>query len=279
VKPSRRVELGAFLRSRRARLSAQDVGLTAGLRRRTPGLRREEVAQLAGLSVTWYTWIEQGRNVSVSRQTLGRIADALHLSREEHQYLYALSGETTVEEDDREEVHPVPPSLRTLLDHQREFPAYLLGRYWEIQAWNAAAALLFGDFARRPVAERHIIRYTFCHPAARRLVVDWEARARRLIAEFRADCMRHLQDPPMVKIVQGLEADSADFARLWHTRDVVARAGGTRTFRHPSLGMLEFEQVTLRLANHPDLKLVMHVASDASPTFSKLHRTLAHRRR
>lgn len=267
MKSHDRKELGEFLRSRRARLAPHDVGLPPGQRRRAAGLRREEVAQLCGLSVTWYTWIEQGRDISISVAALDRIAAALRLGGEERAYLHSLADSPRMLQDNAEPEN-LPQGLQQLLDHQRELPAYVLGRFWDVLGWNRAAAGLFGDFGTWPRNERNLLRYTFCNPAARRLIVDWDARARRLAAEFRADCGPYLKDPFLMRFVARLEADSPEFMRLWRMRDVVARAGGSRRFRHPTLGPIEVEQITFRPTNRPDIKLVIHLPS-ATPGESK----------
>jgi transcriptional regulator with XRE-family HTH domain len=258
VKSHDRKELGEFLRSRRARLAPHDVGLPPGQRRRAAGLRREEVAQLCGLSVTWYTWIEQGRDISISAAALDRISAALRLGGEERAYLHSLADNPRTLQENAEPEN-LPDGLQQLLDHQRELPAYVLGRFWDILGWNRAAAGLFGNFAAWPRNERNLLRYTFCNPAARRLIVDWDVRARRLVAEFRADCGPYLKDPFLMRFVARLEADSPEFMRLWRMRDVVARAGGTRRFRHPVRGPIEVAQMTFRPANRPDIKLVIHL--------------------
>lgn len=258
MKSHDRKELGEFLRSRRARLVPHDVGLPPGQRRRAAGLRREEVAQLCGLSVTWYTWIEQGRDISISAAALDRIAVALRLGGEERAYLHSLADSPRPFQDNAKPEN-LPQGLQQLLDHQRELPAYVLGRFWDILGWNRAATGLFGDFGTWPRNERNLLRYTFCNPAARKLIVDWDARARRLAAEFRADCGPYLKDPFLMRFVARLEADSPEFTRFWRMRDVVARAGGSRKFRHPTLGPIEVEQITFTPTNRPDIKLVIHL--------------------
>jgi transcriptional regulator with XRE-family HTH domain len=265
-----RKELGEFLRSRRARLAPGDVGLPPGQRRRAAGLRREEVAQLCGLSVTWYTWIEQGRDISISAAALDRIATALRLGGEERSYLHSIANSPRTFQDNAEPEN-LPQGFQQWLDHQRELPAYALGRFWDVLGWNRAAAGLFGDFGTWPRNERNLLRYTFCNPAARKLIVDWDVRARRLVAEFRADCGPYLEDAFLIRFVARLEADSPEFMRLWRMRDVVTRAGGIRSFRHPTLGPIEVEQMTFRPTNRPDIKLVVHLPS-GSPGTTKQRR-------
>jgi len=252
--------LGEFIRAHRERLSPQAVGLPPGPRRRTPGLRREEVAQLCGVSPTWYTWIEQGRPVSASADALARIAVALQLSRAERAYLFELAGE-------RDPAEPTPASndapaalISTVgLVHA---PAYVLDRQWNALAWNPPAADLFVgwlDGPPDPARERNLLHYTFMEPAARTLIVDWETRARRLVAEFRADSIRHLNDGPTRALIDALAAGSEAFGRFWASQDVGEREGGQRAFNHPLHGRLVYDQITLRPAHREDLLLVVLV--------------------
>ncbi|HLI11347.1 MAG TPA: helix-turn-helix transcriptional regulator [Alphaproteobacteria bacterium] len=254
----RRRELGEFLRAHRARLTPAMLGLAAGARRRTPGLRREEVAQLCGMSATWYTWIEQGREVSVSPAALARLAETLRLARAERAYLFDLAGKR----DPALPVAPapaaVPPALVATVTALAE-PAYLLDRCWTARAWNKAAARLFAGWLDGDGGDRNLLRYIFLVPGARHLICDWEARARRVIAEFRSDYSAHLDDPEMRALIEALRRGSAFFARAWDAHAVVAREGGLRTFNHPREGFLRYEQVTLTPASQPGLKLVVLV--------------------
>jgi transcriptional regulator with XRE-family HTH domain len=245
--------LGAFLRSHRERLSPQAAGLSAGARRRTPGLRREEAAQLAGVSATWYTWLEQGRPVSASPQALARVAAALQLSRAERAYLFNLAGRR----DPADAEHELPDAPRGLAEAVARFdgPAYALDRCWTAVCWNPAAQRLFTGWLEGP--ERNLLRYLFCAPDARRLVVDWPDRARRVIAEFRADFSRSLADPQMRALVDELRGAEPLFARMWDEQAVLGREGGLRRFQHPCDGALAFEQFTFHPADRPDWKLVL----------------------
>lgn len=250
--------LGEFLRTRRARISPEELGLPHGRRRKTAGLRREEVAYLAGISVTWYTWIEQGREISISAPVLESLARVLHLSAHETDYLFNLA-ETHPKHvvDDPHDV--VTPALRQILDHQGVFPAYLMGRFWDILAWNRAAVEVFGDWAAMPAAERNMLWYTFARPETRARVVEWETRAQRVLAEFRADCGSHLTDPGLAAILDRLRAASPEFAHWWTQHDVQTRDGGRREFDHPRVGRLALEQTTWHLSSRPGMKLILHV--------------------
>lgn len=250
---SREAVLGAFLRAHRERLSPGEVGLFPGRRRRTPGLRREEVAQLAGLSATWVTWLEQGRPVTLSARALDSLAAALRLSRAERAYLFELAGRRDPRQAEDEAVPPaVLASVQAI-----NGPAYLLDRQWNALAWNAAAAGLFVGWLDAGSHERNLLRAMFLSPALQALVEDWPHRAARLVAEFRAHSIRFAEDPPTRALIEGLMADSPAFRADWLSQDVEDREGGRRGFRHPARGPLQFEQLTLVPAAAPGLMLVM----------------------
>lgn len=256
---SRRQELAEFLQALRQRSAPAAFGFPEGSRRRTQGLRREEVAQLAGISATWYTWIEQGREVNMSAETLDRLAQALRLSRSERSYLFDLAGRRDPYSGGAEE-DVAPDTLVGMLPHI-DIPAYIMGRYWDMLAWNRPAAELFSGWLDQPAVEAaappNLLRYVFLHPQARQLVVDWELRARRLVAEFRADCRSRLEEPALQKLVAELSQGSTEFDRCWKLHDVLERQGGLREFQHPRHGLLRYQQVTLRPVELEQLKLVM----------------------
>lgn len=253
--------LGDFIRAHRERLTPEAVGLPPGPRRRTPGLRREEVAQLCGVSPTWYTWIEQGRQVSASADALARIAVALRLSRAERAYLFELAAQRDPAEPELATAD-VPDTLVTAV-RLVAAPAYVLDRQWNALAWNEPAAALFtgwldqADDGAGGGQDRNLLRFTFMSPAARTLIVDWDTRARRLVAEFRADSIRHLNDAPTRTLIDALVAGSDAFAHYWASQDVVEREGGERAFDHPRDGRVVYQQTTLKPAHREDLKFVM----------------------
>jgi transcriptional regulator with XRE-family HTH domain len=244
--------LGAFLRTHREALPPDP---TAAGRRRTPGLRREEVAQLCGLSTTWYTWVEQGRDIAVSAAALARLAGALRLTAAERTYLFELARR-------RDPAPPVagpdgagvPAELSAVL-RAAAVPAYLLDRLWHVRGWNDAAGRLFAPWFDS--GETCLLRYVFLHPTARGFIRDWENRARRLLAEFRADTAHDPDDRAMRALVDGLLRDSEAFARFWNDHAVLAREGGERVFNHPVDGTLRYEQVTLIPASRMSHKVVM----------------------
>jgi transcriptional regulator with XRE-family HTH domain len=254
----RKRELGDFVRSQREKLTPQSLGLPAGGRRRTPGLRREEVAQLCGLSVTWYTWLEQGRNVSLSPSALVRVADALRLGPAERAYLFELADRRDPDQGGEDDAVPAA-ALASV--HAIRSPAYILDRAWNALSWNEPAEALFVGWLDRP-GERNLLRYIFLEPAARRLIHDYEDRARRVVAEFRANLSTHLGDAPVRALTEELRANSPDFDRLWGEHGVLSREGGVRTFDHPEAGYLRFAQVSFDLASRPDLKLTLLLPAD-----------------
>jgi len=256
---ARRKELGEFLQIIRSRSQPADYGFPAGNRRRTKGLRREEIAQLIGISPTWYTWIEQGREVNVSAETLGNLAGSLRLTRSERAYLFEIAGrrdpEASLPDDDQ-----APPILLQLLA-DISVPAYLMGRYWDILGWNAQAAELFAGWLDQPreteTIPPNMLRFVFLHPPTRNFLVDWEVRARRITAEFRADSRTRLEEPALLRLIDELSAGSADFTHFWQQHDVLERQGGQRSFQHPVRGLVHYQQVTLRPGEHEHIKLVM----------------------
>ena len=251
---ARRKALGEFLRRARARVSPADHGLPAGERRRTPGLRREELAQLCGISATWYTWIEQGRDISVSAEVWRRLADVLALARAERHYLFDLA-ECADPEGARYDAVALPEGLAGCVDSIR-CPAYILDRRWNLLARNEALLRVFDGWPDRS-PQPNLLHYIFLDPAAPGLVVDWERRASRVVAEFRADVGVHAEDPDIQALVADLRSGSPLFAHWWTRHAVVDREGGLREFNHPREGVLRFRQFTFRLATRQDCKLVM----------------------
>lgn len=256
---TRRKELGEFLAALRGRHAPEEFGFPAGSRRRAPGLRREEVAQLAGISPTWYAWIEQGRSVNVSADALDRLAQGLHLTPSERAYLFELA-------DRRDplgslpDADTAPDSLVALLRDIR-VPAYLMGRSWNVLAWNKPAEKLFAGWLDQPQSAheppRNLLRFVFLHPAARTLIVDWEARARRLTAEFRADCRNRFDEPAVQMLIAELRQESPEFARFWKRHDVLERQGGTRAFHDSKRGLATYQQITLNPVGQEHIKLVL----------------------
>jgi transcriptional regulator with XRE-family HTH domain len=243
--------LGEFIRAHRERVRPR----AATGRRRTSGLRREELAALAGISVTWCTWIEQGRAVQASPEALGRISRALSLSRAEHDYLFKLAGRLDPE-GSRGPSADAPPSLLAAVN-AIQYPAYGLDRLWNACCWNEAAARLFHGWLDGD-CQRNLLRYAFLEPSARELIPNWKDRARRLLAEFRADFARTFRDAQVKIFVETLRSESAFFAEAWDEQAVQIREGGLRVFNHPDDGAVSFIQHTFAPAERPDYKLVIN---------------------
>jgi transcriptional regulator with XRE-family HTH domain len=257
VTDTKRKELGEFLSAMRQRGTPEEFGFPAGARRRTQGLRREEVAQLAGISATWYTWIEQGREVNVSAEALERLASALKLSKSERSYLFDMADRRDPQAHHLE-ADTAPETLIQMLE-SIAIPAYILGRTWDVLAWNAPASTLFVDWLdkAKPDKRPNLLRFVFLYANAKQFVVDWELRARRLVAEFRADCRSRLEETELKRLVNELSQASADFERFWKQHDVLERQGGQRQFKHPTQGLISYSQVTLRPVEQEQLKLVL----------------------
>ncbi|MER5947234.1 helix-turn-helix transcriptional regulator [Streptomyces sp. NPDC001904] len=246
----RRAELSEFLRTRRARLKPEDVGLSAaGRHRRVPGLRREELAQLAGVSVAYYTRLEQGNGRNVSAEVLDAIARALRLSDTEHAHLVHLAKPTQARRKQRapRRQQQVRPALRHLLENLEGVPAYIGGARSDILAWNRMAAALFGDWGALTPSERNWARLTFLDPAYRELFLDWEQKASDMVSYLRLYAGRNPEDPDLSALVGELSVKSEEFRKLWATHDVKEKGHGVKRMRHPLVGELTLSYETLHL--------------------------------
>lgn len=239
---ARRAALGAFLRAHRERLDPQGFGIHDLRRRRTPGLRREEVAQIAGLSATWYSWIEQGRDVSLSASALARLARALGLTPVERAYVFDLAGRADPQPPADTTAAPPPVLARLIADLPH--PAYLVDGQWDALAWNAPAAAVFRGWLDQP-GRPNLLRFIFLSPEAPRLIPAFRDRAARVLAELRTDFSRRHADPALGALIAELTAGSALFAGLWDSQEVLGREGGRRTFRDAAGAERQYEQLTL----------------------------------
>lgn len=268
----RRGELGAFLRNRRARLAPTDVGLAAGQRRRTPGLRREEVAQLAGVSPTWYTWLEQARNVRPSAQVADSLAQALRLDSAERAHLFQLArGEIVAPE---RSVEDVSPAVRRLVAHLGPNPAWITGRRGDLLAWNRAAMAVFGDYSGLAEGRRNLVWLVFTDPHLRTLLIDWEQSARHLLAQLRAASARAPGDPSFRALIDELRQVSPEFRRWWQRHDVTGLAEGRKELDHPTMGRMVFEHADFQAAEAPELRLVLYSPHPEADTPAKLKRLM-----
>jgi transcriptional regulator with XRE-family HTH domain len=266
---ARRHEFGAFLRSRRTRLTPGDVGLSAGFRRRTSGLRREEVAELAGVGTTWYTWLEQGRDVRASSEVLRSLADALRLDRAERQYLFQLTGRHTAEIGQTSKPVVAEP-LQRMLHALADQPAYILGRRWDVLCWNGAAEAVFGDYARLADEERNTMYMLFGNPDHRRLLVDWHDLAPIALGMFRAENAGCAGDPDYDRLVGTLMARSPEFRHFWQKHDVSRYTSVNKRILHPTVGRMVFEYNSLTADDQSGAKLVVYTPLDKEQTREKM---------
>jgi len=265
----RRAELADFLRRRRAALQPDDVGLPGGGRRRTPGLRREEVAQLAGVGATWYTWLEQGRDVRASVDVLEALARALKLTPAERTHLILLGrGEAAPPLEQPPE--KATTAMRRLIESLDPTPAYLLGRRWDYLAWNRAAAALFGELGDIPRPARNHLWQLFMDPRRRALMPDWPAHVRLVVAKFRADSARQLGDPAFEELVTALRQASPEFAKAWKRHEVAQSAQGRKELHHPDAGPLVFEHGVFHPTQAPDQRLVVYSPVPGTGTAERL---------
>jgi transcriptional regulator with XRE-family HTH domain len=270
---AQRRAFGAFLRSRRAQLRPGDVGLRAGARRRTPGLRREEVAQLAGVGTTWYTWLEQGRRVRASSEVLRALADALRLDRAERRYLFQLTGRETGEagpSDKPEVTQPLQRMLHALTDQ----PAYILDRRWDVLCWNRAAAAVFGDYSKLAGDERNSLYMIFGNPEHRRLLLDWHDLAKIAVGMFRAENAANAGDPEYRRLVDGLMARSPEFQLLWKKHAVSSYTSLRKRIQHPAAGRMDFEYNSFTADDQSGAKLVVYTPLAEEHTQGKMKELL-----
>jgi transcriptional regulator with XRE-family HTH domain len=265
----RRAELADFLRKRRAAILPEDVGLPGGGRRRTPGLRREEVATLAGVGTTWYTWLEQGRDVRASVDVLEAIARALRLDGAERAHLMLLGR--------GEEVPPckppterVSPALRRLVENLGANPALVIGRRWDYLAWNRAACALFGDLGSIPKAARNHLWLMFMDLTRRQMFTDWEQGSRLAVARFRADSARHLGDPSFEELIHALRSSSEDFCKAWKRHEVARTGQGRKRIEHPRVGTLIFEHAVFHPSEAAEQRLILYTPVAEEDTPAKL---------
>lgn len=258
-----RQELAEFLKTRRARLSPEQAGLPGGGRRRTPGLRRGEVAQLSGVSVDWYTWLEQAREIQVSAQVLENIAQALRLDANERKHLFLLALQQLPAD-------PVPaeaivnPSLQRFLDLQGTSPAYVTDQRLNIVAWNRAAALIYGDYGAMTARDRNSVWRTFTSPYVRDVLRDgWEKHARHRLAHFRAAYGKFAGDPWWMSLISDLSEASEEFRAWWPTHDVLSGPEGKKINHHPTAGLLVFDQISMLVSDAPHLTVTINLPADA----------------
>ncbi|EWM10617.1 helix-turn-helix transcriptional regulator [Kutzneria sp. 744] len=266
-----RTELSEFLRTRRARLTPGDVGLPEfGRRRRVPGLRREELAQLAGVSVAYYTRLEQGNGRNVSVEVLDAISAALKLSDAEHAHLLHLAKPKQHKRRPTPQRQQVRPALLELLSAMDSVPAYIWGRRTDVLAWNRSASALFGDWAARAPQDRNWARIVFLDPEARNLFADWEAKASDVVGQLRMDAGQHAGDPVLNELIGELSVRSEEFRTMWATHNVKRKTYAGMTLAHPLVGGITLHYETFTLPGDQEQFLSTYHAEPASPSAEAL---------
>ncbi|MBT2393828.1 helix-turn-helix domain-containing protein [Streptomyces sp. ISL-1] len=266
-----RAELSEFLRSRRGRLQPQDVGLPQlGRHRRVPGLRREELAQLAGVSVAYYTRLEQGNGRNVSTEVLDAIARALQLTDVERDHLTHLAKPKQKKHRRMGRPQQVRPALQQLIDAMDSVPAFVVGRRLDLLGWNRMARALLGDFAALPPQQRNMAKLVFLDPNARDLYVDWECKAVEVVSTLRMYAGCSADDPQLPELIGELSVKSEEFRRLWAAHTVQEKGHGTKRLHHPLVGEMTLSYETLRLPDDHDLSLVTYHAEPGSRSADSL---------
>ncbi|GAA2582469.1 helix-turn-helix transcriptional regulator [Winogradskya consettensis] len=258
---ARRSELGSFLRSRRERVTPGQVGMPPGLRRRTPGLRREEVAQLAGVGVTWYTWLEQGRPINASAQVLAAVARTLRLSDAERDHLYRLAGVPQL----RSGVEPapgIPDELHAILRALDPLPAVLVNARTDVLAWNRSYGAVHHHMVSASAAERNTLWYLFTAPPEHSRILNRDEQAPEVVAGFRYRYSQHPDDPQWRDLVARLHDASPLFARLWDTEDVAPPSLCDKHYDFPEIGELRLRSTGMDLIGRPGIRLVVHTPAD-----------------
>ncbi len=253
--------LGTFLRDRRMRLDPTTFGFQPG-RRRTPGLRREEVAQRANISPTWYTWLEQGRGGAPSSHVLDRIAAGLMLTEPERDHLHVLAFGHPPEPHYRQH-DGITPRLQRVLDAMPFSPAIIRTATWDVVAWNKAAAIILTDYARLPPDRRNILRMIFSDERVRAAQDDWRNVARYVVGAFRADAARAGAGMEIRQLVDELSANSPEFKAMWDDNEIAGAREGIKRLHHPHLGSIELEFSSFAVEGRPDLNMMVYNPANA----------------
>jgi transcriptional regulator with XRE-family HTH domain len=259
--PERRNDLATFLRSRRARITPEDVGMPPGLRRRTPGLRREEVAQLSGVGVTWYTWLEQGRPINASVQVLDAIARTLRLDVTERQHLYRLAGVPFVR-DDIPDADAVGPEVQGIIDALGPLCAVVYNARYDVLASNAAYRDVFPRLRRAGPGDRNVLLWLFTGPHCCCTLVDRNCELPRMVAQLRAGYGRHMGEPAWESFIERMVRESAEFAQMWASGDVAPPGQRVKVLRHASVGVVRLSTVSLSIDGMPEHRILVYTPED-----------------
>lgn len=264
-----KAELADFLRTRRRHITPESLGLAVSGQRRTPGLRREEVSVRSGVSLTWYTWLEQGRDIKPSRQVMDALARTLQMSPAEHDYVLRLTGHAAEPALNQSRV-TFPQHGQRLLDALGIFPAYAITHNWSIVGWNRAYENLYPNVASTPLGQRNLLWLVFTDPYVRDLLADWTTDSRRFLTQFRAEAGSRVHEPTFAKLIHDLQSMSEPFRRGWASHDVEHFTSRERRFHHPQVGELLLEHHRLAPSDNPDLHVVVYTAAPMTDTAQKL---------
>ena len=256
----RRRELATFLRSRRERITPEQVGLPLVGRRRTPGLRREEVAQLAGVGVTWYTWLEQGRDINASDQVLLAISRTLRLDPHERAHLYRLAGAPVP--DKEKDCQVITPAMQLMMRKLEPYPVAVRNARCDLLGYNRGYTWLMGDVDAIPYEDRNTLVQCLLNPNWRQRMLDWDANIPRVIASFRAAMADHVAEPAWKQLVKRLKAESPLFAELWDHHDVNSEPIRTKSYLHPEVGVLRFNFTYLYFGRRSEITMSTYTPAD-----------------
>ncbi|TGE34985.1 XRE family transcriptional regulator [Desulfosporosinus fructosivorans] len=262
-------ELADFFKTRRAKILPSQVGLSSATRRRTPGLRREEVAQLAGIGITWYTWLEQGRTIHVSTQVIESLSKVLLLDKQERIHLYRLANQP-LPADIPGYQGTVSPILQHVLDSLIFCPSLVTDQRWNVIAWNKAAFLIFGDFSEMNVRERNIVWAMFTDNKYKQLFVDWNLHAKGLLGRFRSTCGQYIEDSWLAQFIDDLKMQSTEFNLWWPLHEIQSNGEKYKQLNHPIAGILDFEVSNFDVSDNSGLKLIVHTPLSGTDTATKM---------
>ncbi len=264
-------ELGNFLKTRREKILPSQVGLSDKSRRRTSGLRREEVAMLAGIGVTWYTWLEQGRSIQVSASVLSSVARVLMLNDYETSYVFELAQVTPIKAS--QPIKTIQPMFQNVVDSLVYSPSTILDKYWNVIAWNSATSVVFIDFSEIDITNRNIIEIMFTNVEYQKLFENWEMKAKEMISRFRVSCSEFINDPWLKQFIDSLQCKSKEFNQWWSLHDVAPEREIKKIIKHPIVGDLFFEH-TVFLTPENELKLYINTPISGTGTEKKVKQLL-----
>lgn len=262
-------ELADFLKTRRARILPAQVGLSSAARRRTPGLRREEVAQLAGIGLSWYTWLEQGRTIHVSTQVIESLSRVLLLDKQERIHLYLLANQPLPSDIPENQV-TVSPALQQVLDCLTICPSMVTDQRWNVIAWNEAACAVLGDFNKMDDRDRNIVWAMFTDIKYKQLLVNWDLHAKALLGRFRVTCGQYIEDSWLTRFIDDLKTQSTEFNLWWPLHEIQNNTVKYKQMNHPAVGILDFEVSNFDVSDHSGLKMIVHTPSAGTDTAAKM---------